>query len=225
MTATAAISSAQLVTGFNLSQKVRTESVQKQTAQESVVPDEILFQQAAKGNSESLGLLITRYEKILFGLLVRMTGDRHLADDLFQDTFLHAMRASATYNQKMRFKPWITAIAVNLVRDDARKRKVRGEVELSRNSNSDETEFRMPEPVSSGEKPDECAERRDEEVYVWNALKKLTALEREVVLLHFYNGMTLEETGHSLQVPLGTVKSRLHGALTRLWGILELSEL
>lgn len=211
-----------LVSGFSLNKQVRV--AESDVTHEVVVSDEMLFRDAAGGNSDALGTLITRYEKILFGLLMRMTNDRHLADDLFQDTFLHAMRASATFNQKMRFKPWVTAIAVNLVRDDARKRKVRSEVELNGN-HSDDTEHRMPEPVSTGEKPDECAERRDKEDYVRDSLRKLTSLEREVVLLHFYNGMTLEETGHVLQVPLGTVKSRLHGALTRLWGIIELSEL
>ena len=188
-----------------------------------VIPDETLFVRAIGGDRESLGVLICRYEENLFGLLLRMTGDRHLADDLFQETFLHAMRAATSFNRKMPFKPWISAIAVNLVRDDARKRKVRSEVELS--SNHADEEFHLSEMIADGEKPDECAARRDEEEYVRQGLKKLTLLEREVVLLHFYNGLTLEETAQVLKAPVGTIKSRLHGALTRLWGVLKLSQL
>jgi len=195
----------------------------EQRAEAAEPADEVLFDHALTGDREALGQLITRYEKTLFGLLVRMTnGDRHRADDLFQETFLHAMRAAATFNRKMQFKPWITAIAVNLIRDEARKKKVRGEVALDGSARDyDGEQNRIAEPVSNGETPGEHAERKDEENYLRRALGRLTDLEREVVLLHFYNGMTLADTAAVLGVPLGTVKSRLHAALTRLNGMLE----
>ncbi len=182
--------------------------------------DEQLFEQASGGDRDALGTLITRYEKMLFGLLTRLTaGDSHRADDLFQETFLHAMRAAGTFNRQKQFKPWITAIAVNLVRDDARKRKVRGEITLD-GENEGHGRRPVPEPVSEEENPGVSAERKDEQARVRQALERLTSLEREVVLLHFFNSMTLAETAESLDVPLGTVKSRLHAALTRLSGML-----
>ncbi|HEY3324580.1 MAG TPA: RNA polymerase sigma factor [Planctomycetota bacterium] len=185
-----------------------------------VASDEVLFEQAKRGDRESLGLLVSRYERALFGLLVRMTGgDRHRADDLFQDTFLHAMRAAETFNRKMQFKPWVMAIAVNLVRDDARKRKVRGEVTLDGTDDSDER-TRAIEPAAAEEGPGQAAERRDEADVLRQALDRLTEIEREVVLLHFYNDLTLVETAAVLSVPVGTVKSRLHAALNRLSGML-----
>lgn len=189
-------------------------------ASETVAPaiaDEVLFEKAQRGDRDSLGVLIARYEKPLFAVLVRMTsGDMSRADDLFQETFLHAMRSAGTFNRKMSFKPWITAIAVNLVRDDARKRKVRGEVTLDNGARNKDDTARMPEPASTGECPGQSAERRDEEQVVQRALTNLTPLEREVILLHFFNSMTLQETCETLSVPLGTVKSRLHSALNRL---------
>lgn len=189
---------------------------------EETVPDEKLFGLATSGDRNALGELIGRYEKVLFGLLMRMTGgDQHRCDDLFQETFLHAMRASKTFDRKMQFKPWITAIAVNLIRDEARKRKVRGEVGLDNAADSAAGRATVPEPVAEQENPGETAERRDEERKVQQALNGLTDLEREVVLLHFYQSMTLVETAKTLDVPLGTIKSRLHAALTRLSGILE----
>jgi RNA polymerase sigma-70 factor (ECF subfamily) len=218
--ATATMPASELVSAF--SQSAPAKSVRATTEPRAEPADEALFDQALQGDREALGQLITRYEKTLFGLLVRMTGgDRHRADDLFQETFLHAMRAAATFNRKMQFKPWITAIAVNLIRDEARKRKVRGEVTLDGSSRGDEDQMRVAEPVSDGETPGEHAERKDEENYLRRALQKLTDLEREVVLLHFYNSMTLADTAAVLGVPLGTVKSRLHAALTRLNGMLE----
>lgn len=218
--ATATMPASGLVSAF--SQSAPAKAVRAAAEPRAEPADEALFDQALQGDREALGQLITRYEKTLFGLLVRMTGgDRHRADDLFQETFLHAMRAAATFNRKMQFKPWITAIAVNLIRDEARKRKVRGEVTLDGSSRGDEDQMRVAEPVSDGETPGEHAERKDEENYLRRALQKLTELEREVVLLHFYNGMTLADTAAVLGVPLGTVKSRLHAALTRLNGMLE----
>lgn len=200
---------------------VNTASVAKSEKQEVPVPDEKLFSQAIAGDRGALGELIGRYEKVLFGLLMRMTGgDQHRSDDLFQETFLHAMRASKTFDRKMHFKPWITAIAVNLLRDDARKRKVRGEVGLVSGADSTTDRAAVPEPVAEQENPGQVAERRDEERKVQKALDELTELEREVVLLHFYQSMTLVETAKTLEVPLGTIKSRLHAALTRLSGIL-----
>ena len=219
MTAAAAsITASGLMAPFASAKPARVAEVAAKAAE---VADEDLFEQALAGNRDALVQLITRYEKTLFGLLVRLTnGDRHRADDLFQETFLHAMRAAGTFNRKLQFKPWVTAIAVNLVRDEARKRKVRGEVTLD-GTTRDGEQNRMAEPQCDGETPGEKAERHDEENVLRRALGNLTELEREVVLLHFYNGMTLADTAAVLGVPLGTVKSRLHAALTRLSGLLE----
>jgi RNA polymerase sigma-70 factor (ECF subfamily) len=191
------------------------------TVLEEGVTDEKLFELANKGDRDALGTLIRRYEKPLFGLLARMTqGDHHRADDLFQDTFLHAMKAGATFNSQRKFKPWVTAIAVNLVRDDARKRRLRGETTLDGVA-PDGDRPRHPEPVSAGATPLEAAERLDDENDVNKAVRRLTDLEREVVLLHFFNGLTLLECSEILKIPLGTAKSRLHAALTRLSGMLR----
>ncbi|MGD0091856.1 MAG: RNA polymerase sigma factor [Planctomycetota bacterium] len=188
-------------------------------AEQVCLSDEVLFQRALGGDQEALGSLVANYQKTLFGLLVRLTnGDWHTADDLFQETFLHALRAGASFDQKMGFKPWVTAIAVNLVRDEARKRKVRGEVPLE--AELDDQEYERA-GLALDDNPREHAERQDEEQRVRRALARLTLLEREVVLLHFFDGMTLAEAASSLGVALGTVKSRLHSALTRLNNVLS----
>src|SRR5262245_29957444 len=88
-----------LVATFVSAKPVRTaEKAEKHEV--AALSDEVLFDQALGGDREALGDLISRYEKSLFGLLVRLTnGDRHRADDLFQETFLHAMRAASTFNR------------------------------------------------------------------------------------------------------------------------------
>ncbi|HLX62594.1 MAG TPA: RNA polymerase sigma factor [Planctomycetota bacterium] len=200
---------------------IRTASkpVLKPVPKAAELNDEALFARASGGDRDALGALIERYEDFLYGLLVRLcNGDVHRAEDFFQDTFLNAMRAAATFDRKKSFKPWITAIAVNLLRDDSRRRKVRAEVALD--PHKPDAEHDRIDPTALVEDPGDRAERHDEEEKVRQALERLTDLEREVVLLHFYNDMTLQETADALASPLGTIKSRLHAALTRLSGML-----
>ena len=215
--ATAALPAQGLVR--RLSTLAAVQKVRRAASGEQAAPsDEALFARAVRGDREALGTLVTGYERMLFGLLVRLTnGDTHRADDLFQETFLHALKFGNTFDRKMEFKPWVTAIAVNLVRDEARRRKVRGEVPLE--GGVDEQEYERA-CTAADENPGVSAERRDEEQCVQRALARLTLLEREVVLLHFYEDLTLAQTAGALGVALGTVKSRLHAALTRLSGIL-----
>ena len=178
--------------------------------------DEDLFLRVRGGDRAGLGQLVRRYERGLFALLVRMTGDPHRADDLFQETFLRAVKSAATFEAGKRFRPWLTAIAVNLVRDEGRRRKLRGEVNLDGAA----SEALQGQALAPEATPAEDAERADEAGRVRAALECLTGKEREVVLLHFYDGMTLTEVAEALAVPAGTVKSRLHAALMRLKGIL-----
>jgi RNA polymerase sigma-70 factor (ECF subfamily) len=174
--------------------------------------DEELFR---RGDRESLDQLVRRYESPLYSLLLHLTrGDRHLAEDLFQETFLHAVRAAKTFDATKSLRTWVTAIALNLVRDEARKRKSRGEV-LLEGTNWGE-EYR-PQPRTSGDPP---AEVREEARRVRSALAQLTEKEREIVLLHFYQGLTLAEAADALEAPIGTMKSRLHSALSRLRDLL-----
>lgn len=172
--------------------------------------DEALF---LSGDKESLGVLVTRYQQTLYGLLVHVTGgDGSLAEDLFQEAFVRAVRGAKTFDRNRSFRSWITAIALNLVRDEVRKRKLRGEIPL---------EGGAEEQAAVGDQPPESAEQKDEAARIQVALSELTDKEKEIVLLHFYQSLTLGEAAEVLNVPLGTVKSRLHGALVRLKGLLR----
>jgi RNA polymerase sigma-70 factor (ECF subfamily) len=183
--------------------------------------DEKLFDLATAGEMEALGELVCRYEKPLFALLVRLTnGDQSRADDFFQETFLHALRAAGTFKKRRRFKPWLIQIAVNLVRDGVRKRKLHGEIGLASHEEMAEAGG-LAKLMDPGHGPSERAVQRDNEEQIQLALAKLTELEREVVLLHFYENLTLAETAETLSVPVGTAKSRMHSALGKLSAMLR----
>jgi RNA polymerase sigma-70 factor (ECF subfamily) len=177
------------------------------------VTDEELFR---RGDRESLTTLVRRHQSSLFSLLVHMTGgDASLADDLFQETFVRAVRSAKTFDTSRSFRTWLAAIALNLVRDEVRKRKSRGEVALTK----DQAEERPG--TTASEHPSASLEQQDEAARVREALARLTDKEREIVLLHFYEGLTLVEAAGVLSVPVGTAKSRLHGALARLKTLLR----
>lgn len=205
--------SSRVPTTEQTSQSARPEGSGKTRRQEDQdgPSDEQLFM---NGSKESLGVLVNRYQKTLYGLLVHVTGgDGSLAEDLFQEAFVRAVKGAKTFDANRSFRSWITAIALNLVRDEVRKRKLRGEVPLG--------EGGAEEQAAAGDLATESAEHRDEVSRVRRALADLTEKEREIVLLHFYQGLTLGEASEVLNVPLGTVKSRLHGALVRLKGLLR----
>jgi RNA polymerase sigma-70 factor (ECF subfamily) len=188
--------------------------------------DEELFRRVREGQLESLGALVERYERSLFALLFQLTGgNRARAEDFFQETFLRAVRARGTFEDGKAFRPWLTTIALNLVRDEGRKRKVQAEISLGGPGEQGRQEERENESqgeqlAARGDSPSQALERRDEQARIQAALAKLPETEREVVLFHFYQGLTLAETAEVLKAPVGTIKSRLHSGLEHLRGML-----
>lgn len=163
------------------------------------------------GDLSALRELVARYERGLYNFLVRYTGDAHLAEDLFQDTFLRLVERSERFDPERGFRPWLFSIAANLARDACRRREVRARPV------GEEMLVERSEP----EGPDVEAERREEMELVRLTLAKLPEDARSMVLLHFYQGLRYREIAEMLGVPVGTVKSRVHWAVDRLsraWG-------
>jgi RNA polymerase sigma-70 factor (ECF subfamily) len=162
------------------------------------------------GETRALQELMTRHEKKLYNFLARYTGDSHLGEDLFQDTFVRVMEKRAKFDPGKGFRSWLYAIAANLARDACRRREVR-----SRDlRGSVDAASRQP-PT-----PDEEASKNEEVAIVRKVLDELPGDARAIVLLHFYQGLRYREIAEALEVPIGTVKSRMHWAvdkLARVW--------
>jgi RNA polymerase sigma-70 factor, ECF subfamily len=166
--------------------------------------DEELAKRLFAGDEHAAEILIERYRRPLFGLLYRLTGNAADAEELFQDTFLRALRASSTFDTSRRFKPWITTIAVNLGRDL-----------LGRRAHAATPELRAPEDLPESEGVDRESEwvlRGD----LARALSTLPEGQGEVVLLRYFEGLEEAEIAKSVGIPRGTVKSRLHHALRKM---------
>ncbi len=168
--------------------------------------DEELALQMKSGSRDALALLAGRYHGPLLGFLFRMTGgDRPLAEDLVQETFLRVLRAIAGYRHPHPFKPWLYAIAVNLVRDhfkQAEMRRVRAWPEDFEATSLESTE----DPLLATEDARRVAA----------AVRSLPLRQRETLILRYYQGLSLAEIAGALRIPEGTVKSRLSLGLQRL---------
>jgi RNA polymerase sigma-70 factor (ECF subfamily) len=170
--------------------------------------DEQLLSAVLVGEMDALAALVTRHQGPLTGYLDRLVGpDWALAQDLAQETFLRVLRQHTDRGSRP-FKPWLYAIATNLARDYFRSAAVRRALPLD-----DQHEECLPDWAAGPEEQALAAERGGD---LAAALACLSAEYRAALVLRFYNELSLQEIADALEVPLGTVKSRLSVGLRRL---------
>lgn len=173
--------------------------------------DEQLARQLQGGDRAALAELVGRHYDPLLGYLYRLTrGDRPLAQDLAQETFLRALRGIGGYQPPRPFKPWLYAIATNL----ARNHYTRAETRRTESADED-AEY------GSDDSPDAALLAQAEAQSVIAALDTLSDAQREVIVLYFYQSLPLQAIADTLAIPLGTVKSRLSVGVGRLRNILK----
>lgn len=160
-----------------------------------------------RGNPDALATLVHRYHGRVFGYLYRLTNGHHLAEDLVQETFLRLAAGAGHYRYPMPFRPWLYRIASNLCRDHWKSAAVRRE-----SLAGDVAEA----AGASGSPVEEWYERREERRAVMRALHALGPDHREVIILRFYEGLSITEIALATGLPEGTVKSRLFYGLRRL---------
>ncbi len=159
--------------------------------------------------------LIVRYQHRLLRYLLYLTGQRELAEDLFQEVWMRVLVRGAQFNGRARFDTWLFTIARNLVIDQRRKRTLASLDELFEGRNEDDRP--MSFEVADGEPTpfDRLASLEDRE-RIAAALLKLDTLYREVLVLRFHEELSLEEIAKVTQAPLSTVKSRLYRGLAAI---------
>jgi RNA polymerase sigma factor (sigma-70 family) len=171
--------------------------------------DEALVALVARSDDDALAALYDRYGRLAYGLALRIIRDSSLAQDAVQDAFLHAWRQAGSFDPA-RAKPstWLLTLvhrrAVDLVRREQRRRA--------------EPIEGVPPEVS--EATDEEAALRERRQIVQHALRRLPADQREALELAYYGGYTQSQLAERLGVPLGTIKSRMFGGLSRLRDLL-----
>lgn len=181
--------------------------------------DEQLLARLRAGDRSVFGALVRRYERELFGYLRRYVGDDDLADDVFQNTFIAVFRKIGQYEPGRAARPWLYAVATNQAIDALRKRNRQGDRSADARTAPDEEG--EPRPLfelvpAPGPGPGEVADRAEQAELVRAAVDRLPDLLRQVVVLAYFQGLKYRDIADALDIPVGTVKSRLHAATTKL---------
>ncbi len=181
--------------------------------------DEELLARLRRGDRELFGLLVRRYERELYGYLRRYLCDAELAEDVFQTTFAAVFVKIRQYEPGRPARPWLYTIATHQAIDALRRQKRRHErpVENLRVAD-DDSNGRTLFDLLPARDPDPVAHAQHEELaaQVRAAVDSLPELLRQVLILAYFQGMKYQEIAEVLEIPLGTVKSRLHGAIAKL---------
>jgi RNA polymerase sigma-70 factor (ECF subfamily) len=183
------------------------------------ISDEELMSRFCRGQAEAFGLLLARYERELYGYLRRYLGDSEMAEDVFQNTFFQVHQKSDQYSQGRPFRPWLYTIATHQAIDALRRAGRHPTLSLDqRQGVNDDGEVRSLLELleTRGAGPVEAAQEKERQERVRTALEQLPDFMRQVVVLVYYQGLKYREAADILEIPVGTVKSRLHAALVKL---------
>ena len=180
--------------------------------------DDRLIADCLKGQTAAFGELVRRYQDRLFNTVLRLVDSAEDAQDVVQEAFLHAYQSLDRFKGESQFFTWLYRIAVNSAISLKRKQRIVVSLHLDR-----EGQGGVPEPHDASElsQPDLVLERADEERRIQAALNRLSPEHRAVLILKDLEDKKYETMAEILQVPIGTIRSRLHRARLELREVLE----
>jgi RNA polymerase sigma-70 factor (ECF subfamily) len=178
----------------------------------------LLLRYRELGSRDEFAQLVHRYERELYNYLRRYLGDAEMAQDVFQATFLQVHLKCDQFDEGRRFRPWLYTIATNQAIDAQRRNRRHRMVSLDRagGSEGDETGTLSDLLVSGEPNPLRELDRQERRRTVRDSVAQLPETLRAVVVLVYYQGMKYREAADVLDIPVGTVKSRLHTAVNML---------
>ena len=173
------------------------------------IQDELLVLEAQRGEIDAFETLLRRWLPIMTRHAYRLTGDRDGAADVTQETCLAITRGLRRLDDPARFAPWALRIVSNKAADWVRRRQRQRRMQES-------LESREPRAVLSDFTGGNDKSEAETVGLIQRALTKLSHEMRAVISLHYGEGLSVAETALALDIPPGTVKSRLHSARSRL---------
>ncbi len=167
------------------------------------------------GDTVAFDVLMKRYEHQLYNYIQRMINSPSEAEELAQETFLRIYANLKNFRSNTSFSPWAYRIAHNICIDYLRSPRKRLFVSLEAESN--QTNQSLEQRLQGSSKnPEKELYRKELAQHIARAVQELPEKLRSVFILYQYNHKSYEEIAQILEIPLGTVKSRMHSALTRL---------
>ncbi|MGD0904799.1 MAG: sigma-70 family RNA polymerase sigma factor [Terracidiphilus sp.] len=191
-------------------------AIQDQARQESLAVSAGLKRQ----DPGLLDELIVRYQHRLMRYLLFLTGNREMAEDLFQEVWMRVLVRGSQFNGQSRFDTWLFTIARNLVIDQKRKRTMSSLDELFDGGGDDDRPMSFEIADGAPTPVDRLSSFEDRE-RIAAALLQMDSLHREVLVLRFHEELSLEEIAKVTRAPLSTVKSRLYRGLAAIKPKLE----
>lgn len=180
--------------------------------------DEELLADHLAGQAAAIDVLIGRYANELFAFLCRFVGNSSAAEDLVQETFMQVYLSAATFDRSRAFKPWLYTIAANKGRDFLRARGRRPQVSLDAGTENGAG----PGQMIAAEEPSQQDQLENVELSerVRAVIDDMPEHLRMILMLGYYQQLPYAEIAAILEIPVGTVKSRLHAAVNhfaRVW--------
>ena len=177
---------------------------------DSACDDAELLHRISKGDEDAMAAFYREHGKVVLAQVLLVTGERVLAEEIVQDTMLAVWRGAASFRGESSVRSWVIAIARRQTRDRLRGRALRVVDDA----------FLADQP-SSNPGPEVMALDRAKLAEVKGAIQGLASAHRELLGLVFGSGLSLREAADVLEIPVGTVKSRLSAARTALNRILN----
>ena len=162
-----------------------------------------LITRAQGGDRWAFGELVRRHRQGVVNVVYRMCGDTNVAEDAAQEAFIRAWQHLPNYRPRSPFRNWVYRIATNAARDVLRRER----------ETTDVDELPLP---SSDAGPEAVLEGQERGEQVRQAVLSLPSASREVLVLREYEGLSYREIAETLDIPMGTVMSRLNYARNRL---------
>ena len=187
--------------------------------------DSTLIRQYLNGDVGAFNMLVWRWEKPIYNFILRTMGNTETAKDICQTTFIKTYRELRRLRDHERFSPWIYRIALNLCRDEMKKKKNRHMVYIDEVM---EDEPRLNStgslPDNGSDSPEDLAHRNQVSDILKKALQALPEEQRVIIIMKQYQELKFIEIADILKTPINTVKSRLYYGLRALRKILEDSD-
>jgi RNA polymerase sigma-70 factor (ECF subfamily) len=178
--------------------------------------------QALAGSQSAFEQIVRRYQRPVISLIARMTGDRSLAEDLAQETFVKAFRSLAAFDTTRRLSSWLFRIAHNTAIDAMRRARPQQSLVHAVLDAGDATSADAPDEPSTPPAPDPV-ERRELGQALEAALDELRPDQRAAIVMRYENGLSFDEIGTVLGVPEVTARSHVHRARKELARLLTAS--
>lgn len=182
------------------------------------VDDSRLIERTLAGDHGAYGALVLKYQDRLYGTLCHLLGSPHDAQDVAQDAFLNAYLKLKTFRQQASFYSWLFRIAYHVAVSSRRKNR------RHQLASVDDQRIELGiEPLDRHVESDPAQplQSREDQQQIQNALQQLAPEFREPLLLKEFEEMKYEEIAELMQIPVGTVRSRIHRARTELRALLD----